>query len=63
MQTIINDALTVIIVCLAIAGFASALVFFRPWKRRHRHRKRHSHRPKIDLFAGEPAEPASKIDA
>jgi hypothetical protein len=66
MQGTINDGLSIIIACVVIAGAASALIAYRPWKRRHRHRKRHSHRPKIDLFKAEPgaaAEPATKPDA
>lgn len=60
MQAIIDDGLAIVFACLVIAGLASALIIFRPWKRRQRHRRRHSHRPKIDLFVGEPAEPAQK---
>ncbi len=63
MQDMIDDGLAIIIVCLFIAGLASALIAFRPWKRRLRHRKRHSHRKKIDLFASEAAEPTRKNDA
>lgn len=63
MQATINDGLAIIIACLVIAVIASALIVFRPWKRRQRHRKRHSQRPKIDLFKAEPAEPAPKNDA
>jgi hypothetical protein len=63
MQGIINDGLAIIIACLVIAVIASALIVYRPWNRRHRHRRRHSRRPKIDLFRAEAAEPTSKIDA
>jgi hypothetical protein len=63
MQTFINDALTVLIVCLIIAAVTIGLVVLRPWKRRHRHRRRHSRRPKIDLLRAEAAEPAPKTDA
>jgi hypothetical protein len=54
MQAIINDALTVLIVCLVIGVAAIALVVLRPWKRRRRHRRGQSHRPKIDLCRPEP---------
>lgn len=50
MQDFIDDGLAIIAACLIIAAFASALIVFRPWKRRHRHRRRHSSRTKIDLF-------------
>ena len=63
MQPIINDALAVIIVCLLIAVAAIALIILRPWKRRHRHRRGHSRRPKIDLFKADAGEPAPKGDA
>lgn len=63
MQAMIDDALAIVITCLVIAAVAAALIVFRPWRRRHRHRKRHSHRPKIDLFAAEPAKPTAKTDA
>ncbi|HYW16699.1 MAG TPA: hypothetical protein VE891_11190 [Allosphingosinicella sp.] len=63
MQSIINDAVTVIVVCLAIAVVVSALVVFRPWKRRQRQRRRHSRRPKIDLLGSKAPEPTSKVDA
>ena len=63
MQALIDDGLAIIIVCLAIAILASALIVLRPWKRRHRHRKRHARRPKIDLFKDEPGGPAADVDA
>ncbi len=63
MQDVINDGLAIVIVCVVIALFASALIILRPWKRRQRHRKRHSHRPRIDLFKGDSPDPAAKPDA
>ena len=63
MQALIDDGLAIIAACLFITALAAGLIVFRPWRRRHRHRKRHSHRPKIDLFAGEPAAPTARTDA
>ncbi|HEY0129795.1 MAG TPA: hypothetical protein VGB57_00205 [Allosphingosinicella sp.] len=63
MQDMIDDGLAIILACLLIAGLASALIVVRPWRRRLRHRRRHSHRTKIDLFAVEAGEPAAKTDA
>ncbi len=63
MQDMINDGLTILIVCLVIAVVATALIVLRPWKRRQRQRKRHSHRPRIDLFKDDPSEPVAKTDA
>jgi hypothetical protein len=61
MQAFIDDGLAIVIACLAIAAVASALIVFRPWK--HRHRRRHARRPKIDLFKDEHGGAAPKIDA
>ena len=63
MQGIIDDVIAIIIGCLLVAGAATAMIMFRPWKRRRRHRRRHSHQPRIDLFETQPAEPAAKSDA
>lgn len=63
MEDLINDGLTIVIACVAIALLASALIVLRPWKRRQRHRKRHSHRPRIDLFRDGDSDPAAKSDA
>lgn len=64
MQDFIDDGLAIIAACLIIAGFASAMIVLRPWKRRHRHRKRHSSRKKIDLFAaGEAGDRPAGTDA
>jgi hypothetical protein len=63
MQALIDDGLAIIVACLVIAAVAVALIVFRPWKRRLRHRRRHARRPKIDLFKQEQAEPTPKTDA
>lgn len=63
MQDILDDGLAVIFACLLIAAVASALIVYRPWKRRQRHRRRHSRRPKIDLFEPSHGEPGSGKDA
>lgn len=63
MQGTIGDTLVVIIACLAVAIVASAVIHFRPARRRHRHRKRHSQRPKIDLFAEKTTDPTPTADA
>ena len=61
MQDVIINALQIIGVCLVIALVAVALIIFRPAARRRRRRKRHSDRPRIDLFKpsqnSAPAEP------
>lgn len=60
MQDLIIGALTIIGTCLFIALAAVALIVFRPTARRRRRHRRHSKRPRIDLFAqphGPPAEP------
>lgn len=49
MQDMIIGGLVVVGTCLAIAVAAVLLIVFRPSARRRR--KRHSRRPKIDLFA------------
>ena len=63
MQGIIVDTIAIVVAGLLVAGGAAALIMFKPWKRRHRHRRRHSSRPKIDLFETQPAEPVAKPDA
>ncbi|HEX8467684.1 MAG TPA: hypothetical protein VF620_07760 [Allosphingosinicella sp.] len=63
MQGIISDGIAIVIACLLVAAVASAIIVLRPRKGRRRHRKRHSPRPKIDLFEAEPAKPAAKPDA
>jgi uncharacterized iron-regulated membrane protein len=63
MQGIIIDGIAIAIACLAIAVAAIGLIVYRPWKRRHRHRRRHSNRPRIDLFEGHAAESVSDRDA
>lgn len=55
MLDIWTEALTILVTCLVIAAFASAIIIFRPAARRRRRHKRHSRRPKIDLFKGESA--------
>ena len=63
MQDIMTDTLVILITCLVIAAFATALVMFRPAARRRRRHKRHSRRPKIDLFEPVKAGPAPEPDA
>ncbi|HEX8514452.1 MAG TPA: hypothetical protein VF688_15260 [Allosphingosinicella sp.] len=63
MQGTIGDALIVIAACLLVAAVAIAVVVFRPSTRRHRHRKRHSRRPKIDLFTDKAESPTPIVDA
>ena len=55
MQDIMTDTLAILLACLVIAALAILLVIFRPAARRRRRHKRHSRRPRIDLFA--PAHP------
>jgi hypothetical protein len=63
MQATIIDALTVVAACLVVVVLALVFIVFRPAKRRHRRRKGHSHRPKIDLFTDKPAGSAPGRDA
>jgi hypothetical protein len=63
MADMIFDALAILAACLVIAAVASAIILLRPAARRRRRHKRHSRRPKIDLFRTEPAEPGEKIGA
>jgi hypothetical protein len=63
MRDIWTETLAILTACLLIAAAAGLLILFRPAARRRRRHKRHSRRPKIDLFAPEPAEPAAKSDA
>lgn len=51
MQDVIIEAFQIIGACLLVALVAIAVIVFRPAaRRRRRHRKRHSQRPRIDLF-------------
>jgi hypothetical protein len=61
MQHMIISALAIVGTCLLIAIATVALFVFRPKARRRRHR-RHSKRPRIDLFAA-PREPPTELDA
>ncbi|HEX8308809.1 MAG TPA: hypothetical protein VF645_10375 [Allosphingosinicella sp.] len=63
MHGIIADVIAIIVGCLLVAGAATAMIVFRPWKRRRRQRRRHSHQLKIDLFETQTAEHAPKSDA
>lgn len=63
MRDFMADALAILVACLVIAAFASALILLRPAARRRRRHRRHTRRPKIDLFKAEPAEPAPSADA
>jgi hypothetical protein len=63
MQGIIDDGIAIVATCLIVAA-AGALIVVRPWKGRRRHHgKRRSHRPKIDLFETQTAEPVIDPDA
>lgn len=57
MKHLIISALTIIGVSLVIALGAILLIVFRPSARRRRRHRRHSKRPKIDLFSERQAEP------
>jgi hypothetical protein len=50
MQHIMTETLAILIACLVIAAAASLLVIFSPAARRRRRHRKHSRRPKIDLF-------------
>jgi len=63
MQDIWTETLTILVTCLLIAVAAVALILFRPAARRRRRHKRHSRRPKIDLFKAEASEPTPNVDA
>jgi hypothetical protein len=63
MQDTISEVATILAVCLLIAAVAVAIILFRPAARRRRRHKRHSRRPKIDLFKTETTETAAKSDA
>lgn len=63
MESTVIDALMVAGACLLIGIVAVAIVIFRPDRRRHRRRKRHSRRPKIDLFTDRAADSAPSSDA
>ncbi len=62
MQGIIIDVLAILGACLVIAA-VSFIILFRPSARRRRRHKRHSRRPKIDLFQAGTAGPDAKGDA
>ena len=62
MQDAIIIALAIVGTCLVIALAAVALFVFRPNARRRRRHRRHSKRPRIDLFAP-PREPPAESDA
>ena len=57
MQDLLTDTLAIVTACLVITAFAGLLVLFRPAARRRRRHKRHSKRPRIDLF--KPTHPES----
>lgn len=63
MRDIMSDVVAIFVACLVIAAVASAIILFRPAARRRRRHKRHSRRPKIDLFKVEPSGPAANTDA
>jgi hypothetical protein len=63
MGDIMADAFAILLACLVIAGFASALILLRPSARRRRRHRRHTRRPRIDLFETQPAEQAGSPDA
>lgn len=58
MQDILTDTLAIVLACLVITAFAGTLVLFRPSARRRRRHKRHTRRPRIDLFEPVHSEPA-----
>lgn len=62
MQDLVINALVIVGTCLFIALAAVALFVFRPKARRRRRHKRHSKRPRIDLFAP-PRDPPAESDA
>ncbi len=59
MQDILTDTLAIVLVSLVITALAGGFVLFRPAARRRRRHKRHSTRPKIDLFKPAHPEPAA----
>jgi hypothetical protein len=61
MQHMIISALTIVGTCLAIALAALANFVLRPGARRRRRHRRHSKRPRIDLFV--PRDPPAEPDA
>ncbi|MGZ8285923.1 MAG: hypothetical protein ACXW27_12120 [Allosphingosinicella sp.] len=63
MADIMGDAFAILGACLVIAALATILILFRPSARRRRRHKRHSRRPKIDLFKAAPKDPAANLDA
>ena len=63
MQDILTDTLVIVLTCLFITAVAGLLVLFRPAARRRRRHKRHSKRPRIDLFQPVHAESAVEPDA
>ncbi|HET9639977.1 MAG TPA: hypothetical protein VFP12_12305 [Allosphingosinicella sp.] len=63
MQDILTDTLAIALTCMVITGLAGALVLFRPAARRRRRHKRHSRRPRIDLFTPTHPEQAAGPDA
>jgi hypothetical protein len=62
MQHMIISGLEIIGTCLAIALTAIALIVFGPKARRRRRHRRHTKRPRIDLFA-QPRDPPAESDA
>ena len=63
MQDIMTDTLAILLVSLVITALAGALVLFRPSARRRRRHKKHSRRPRIDLFEPAHKEQAAPPDA
>jgi hypothetical protein len=63
MRDIWTEVVAILIVSLAIAAVTVGLILFRPAARRRRRHRRHSHRPKIDLFKHEGAESTPDANA
>ena len=63
MQDFMSDALAILGACIVIAALAIAMVVFRPTARRRRRHKRHSGRPKIDLFRSAQGDSPAQPDA
>ncbi|HLL32079.1 MAG TPA: hypothetical protein VK403_13905 [Allosphingosinicella sp.] len=63
MQDIMTETLAILVTCLVIAALATGIVMFRPAARRRRRHKRHSRRPKIDLFKPAHSDAAPEPDA
>lgn len=63
MVSMMIEAAQILAASLVVTGIAVGLLFLRPSKRRQRRRRRHSARPRIDLFKPVKTEAPEEKDA